>query len=104
MRDKSNTTRSQPLDNRDSEQDTKEAGRDREWTERRKQRLDEKLDRGLEDTFPGSDPVAVTPPAPRNLQSTTPHMCLIFCVFWQPNGGESHTADSKITEYFLRRM
>ena len=64
MMDKSNTTRSQPPDHRDSEQDTKEAGKDRERTERCKQRLDESLDRGLEDTFPGSDPVAVTQPPP----------------------------------------
>ncbi len=62
MMDKSNTTRSQSLDHGDSEQDTKEAGKDRERTERCKQKLDESLDRGLEDTFPGSDPVAVTQP------------------------------------------
>ncbi len=62
MMDKSNTTRSQSLDHGDSEEDTKEAGKDRERTERRKQKLDESLDRGLEDTFPGSDPVAVTQP------------------------------------------
>jgi hypothetical protein len=30
----------------------------------RKKTLDEALERGLEDTFPGSDPVAVTQPAP----------------------------------------
>jgi hypothetical protein len=30
----------------------------------RKKTLDEALDRALEDTFPGSDPVAVTQPAP----------------------------------------
>jgi hypothetical protein len=29
---------------------------------KRKERLDEQLDQGLEDTFPGSDPVAVTQP------------------------------------------
>jgi hypothetical protein len=29
-----------------------------------KRRLDEKLDRALEDTFPASDPVAITQPAP----------------------------------------
>ena len=56
MMDKSNTTRSQPPDHGDSEQDTKEAGKNRERTETRKQRLDESLDRGLEDTFPSSDP------------------------------------------------
>jgi len=64
MMDKSNTTRSQSPDHRDSEQDTKEAGKDRERTKRCKQKLDESLDRGLEDTFPGSDPVAVTQPPP----------------------------------------
>ena len=64
MMDKSNTTRSQPPDHRDSEQDTKEASKNRERTERCKQKLDESLDRGLEDTFPGSDPVAVTQPPP----------------------------------------
>jgi hypothetical protein len=30
----------------------------------RKKALDDALDRGLEDTFPGSDPVAVTQPPP----------------------------------------
>ncbi len=63
--DKSNTTRSQSLDHGDSEQDTKEADKNRERTERCKQRLDESFDRGLEDTFPGSDPVAVTQPPSR---------------------------------------
>jgi hypothetical protein len=29
-----------------------------------KRRLDEALDEGLEETFPGSDPVSVTQPAP----------------------------------------
>jgi hypothetical protein len=64
MMDKSNTTRSQPPDHRNSDQDTKEAGKDRERAERCKQKLDESLDRGLEDTFPGSDPVAITQPPP----------------------------------------
>jgi hypothetical protein len=31
--------------------------------EERKKALDDKLERGLEETFPGSDPVAVTQPA-----------------------------------------
>ena len=62
MMDKSSTTRSQPPDHGDSEQDTKEAGKNRKRTERRKQRLDESPDRGLEDTFPGSDSVAATQP------------------------------------------
>jgi hypothetical protein len=32
-------------------------------TESEKQKLDRALDEGLEETFPGSDPVAVTQPA-----------------------------------------
>ena len=38
------------------------AARRRERQERRKQELDDALDRGLEETFPGSDPVAITQP------------------------------------------
>ena len=34
----------------------------RERDAARKQKLDEQLEKGLEDTFPGSDPVAVTQP------------------------------------------
>jgi len=34
----------------------------RERQERRKEELDDALDRGLEETFPGSDPVAITQP------------------------------------------
>jgi hypothetical protein len=50
---------------RDEEFDdwTDERDRKRRETERRKT-LDEALDCGLEDTFPGSDPVAVTQPPP----------------------------------------
>jgi hypothetical protein len=36
----------------------------REKIARRKQAFDEALDRGLQDTFPASDPVAVTQPPP----------------------------------------
>lgn len=32
--------------------------------EERKKALDDKLERGLEETFPGSDPVAITQPPP----------------------------------------
>jgi hypothetical protein len=32
--------------------------------EAKKRRLEDALDRGLEDSFPGSDPVAVTQPPP----------------------------------------
>ncbi len=38
------------------------AARRRERQDRRKEELDEALDRGLEETFPGSDPVAITQP------------------------------------------
>jgi hypothetical protein len=40
--------------------DGRAARRDRE--SRRKQAFDDSLERGLEETFPGSDPVAVTQP------------------------------------------
>lgn len=36
--------------------------KDAEAKEKRKESLDRALDRGLEDSFPGSDPVAVTQP------------------------------------------
>jgi hypothetical protein len=56
-----------------SERDSAELQRKRrERNEKRKRSLDERLERGLEETFPASDPVAVTqPPAspydkPRN--------------------------------------
>jgi len=42
--------------------DKDEASKRREREEKRKEALDRSLDRGLEDTFPGSDPVAVTQP------------------------------------------
>ena len=38
------------------------AARRRERQDRRKEELDEALDRGLEESFPGSDPVAITQP------------------------------------------
>ncbi len=31
-----------------------------------KEKLERKLDEGLEETFPGSDPVAITVPAPKH--------------------------------------
>jgi len=43
-------------------QDVDEDRRQKERATERKKELDEALDRGLEDTFPGSDPVAVTQP------------------------------------------
>jgi len=38
--------------------------RRRERAAKHKEALDETLERGLEDTFPGSDPVAITQPPP----------------------------------------
>ena len=43
-------------------QSEEESAKRREREARRKEKLDEQLDQGLEDTFPGSDPVAVTQP------------------------------------------
>jgi hypothetical protein len=48
---------------RDLDDDWEERERRRAEAERKKT-LDEALDVGLEDTFPGSDPVAVTQPPP----------------------------------------
>ena len=39
-------------------------GKDRAGDERKNERLDDALERGLEDTFPGSDPVSVVQPPP----------------------------------------
>jgi len=41
---------------------SKTAGR--KSTETEKQRLDDALEEGLEETFPGSDPVSITQPPP----------------------------------------
>jgi hypothetical protein len=38
------------------------AGKRRARAEKHKEALDDQLDQGLEETFPGSDPVAVTQP------------------------------------------
>ena len=46
---------------KDDAKDRDAKRRDREA--RRHARLDDELERGLEDTFPGSDPVSVTQPA-----------------------------------------
>ena len=46
---------------------------------RRKQAFDEALERGLEDTFPASDPVAVTqpPPSARDKHEVQRHKTLV---------------------------
>jgi len=45
------------------EQKSRELRR-REQEAKRRSKLDDALERGLEDTFPGSDPVSVTQPPP----------------------------------------
>jgi hypothetical protein len=61
--DEWNRNRSLPPDRSDVERDAKDrASKRREREEKRKDALDDELDRGLEDTFPGSDPVAITQP------------------------------------------
>ncbi len=53
--------RNRPLPgNGDKDRDGKRRDRDA----RRQERLDDALERGLEDTFPGSDPVSVIQPPP----------------------------------------
>lgn len=42
----------------------KTTGKDRETKHEHKEKLDEALEQGLEDTFPASDPVNLTQPAP----------------------------------------
>jgi hypothetical protein len=44
------------------DQDDRKGRRRREQDAHRKEQLDHELDRGLEDTFPGSDPVSVIQP------------------------------------------
>jgi len=41
------------------------SGKQREDVERQNERLDDALERGLEETFPASDPVSVIQPPPR---------------------------------------
>ena len=53
---------SQPHD--DDFEDEAEIRRRREQDASHKKKLDEALDVGLEDSFPGSDPVSVTQPPP----------------------------------------
>jgi hypothetical protein len=41
-------------------------------TQKTKKELDEELDRGLKESFPGSDPVSVTQPSPSKPPKETP--------------------------------
>jgi hypothetical protein len=61
--DQSSRDRSAPVDHAGLSHDAVERERRRrERAQKRKQALDERLDLGLEDSFPASDPVAVTQP------------------------------------------
>jgi hypothetical protein len=73
MMDECNRNRSPRADRSDIARDDGDpAGRRRERQERRKAELDDALDRGLEDTFPGSDPVAITQPPHSARDKDTP--------------------------------
>jgi hypothetical protein len=54
--------RSLPRDDADLERHEPRSAAKRERETKSKKALDEQLEQGLEDTFPGSDPVAVTQP------------------------------------------
>jgi hypothetical protein len=63
MMDQWNRNRSLQSDHGDFERNGKDqADKRRKRNEKHKEELDDALDRGLEDTFPGSDPVAITQP------------------------------------------
>jgi hypothetical protein len=63
MMDEWNRNRSVQPAHGDFERKTEDGvAKRREQDAQRKKTLDENLDRGLEDTFPASDPVAVTQP------------------------------------------
>jgi hypothetical protein len=61
--DEWNKNRPVQAEHADFRQDAAERERKRrERDEKRRKSLDDRLDRGLEETFPGSDPVAVVQP------------------------------------------
>jgi hypothetical protein len=61
--DEWNRNRSLQPDSAEFERDVKDRnGKRREQEAVRHKKLDDALDQGLEDTFPGSDPVAITQP------------------------------------------
>lgn len=65
MTNEQNTRRSSPADDRSTEANEKsQADKHRERQQKHKEALDETLDHALEDSFPGSDPVAVIQPPP----------------------------------------
>ncbi len=62
MMDQWNKNRSLRSGHTDFEREHHDRAAKRARDARRKQALDERLDKGLEESFPGSDPVAVTQP------------------------------------------
>jgi hypothetical protein len=64
MTDELNKNRSLRPDHADFQRDEtdRDKKRHREQDASRKEKLDDALERGLEDSFPGSDPVSVTQP------------------------------------------
>jgi hypothetical protein len=61
--DQWNVNRSRPPDNAGFRSDSKDRDSKRRDEDKRRERLDAALDRGLEDTFPGSDPVSIIQPS-----------------------------------------
>ncbi|HTP90479.1 MAG TPA: hypothetical protein VMJ52_02005 [Xanthobacteraceae bacterium] len=55
--------RTLPPDDADFERDGDDRKERREQDVRLKEKLDDKLDKALEESFPGSDPISVTQPA-----------------------------------------
>jgi hypothetical protein len=73
MMDENNRNRLLEADRGDLDRDgNRLATKRRRREERHKEELDNTLERGLEDTFPGSDPVAVTQPPPSALDKNKP--------------------------------
>jgi hypothetical protein len=62
MMDEWNKNQSPRLSPADLPPEADDSAKRRERDAKRKQKLDEQLEKGLEDSFPGSDPVAVTQP------------------------------------------
>jgi hypothetical protein len=60
--DEWNRNRSLQPDSAEFERDTKDRDGKRDRDAKRRKKLDDALERGLEDTFPASDPVAITQP------------------------------------------
>jgi hypothetical protein len=65
--------RPESLSPRGEHPDNRQPGDARKEREKRRQKaLDDALERGLQDSFPGSDPVAVTQPPPSRHDKHTP--------------------------------